>query len=113
MDQRILGDRKFKRELSLIKAQVELLRTLRSVMGMSSSYATDVTTTGAASVTGVPSLQQFEALYSKVTELDHSLDRYLSSNLDQELRLQLLECATYNVFCCGRLMILLDESEKQ
>ena len=36
------------------------------------------------------------ALSSKVTELDHSLDRCLSSSLDQELRLQLLERATYN-----------------
>jgi TNF receptor-associated factor 3 len=42
------------------------------------------------------SLQEVEALRSKVTELDHSLDRCLSSSLDQELRLQLLERATYN-----------------
>ena len=103
MDQRIPGDRRdskftnIEREISLLKTQVELLRTSRSgLMGTSSSYVTDVTTTGAASVAGVPSLQQFEALNSKVTELDHSLDRCLSSSLDQELRLQLLERATYN-----------------
>ena len=40
--------------------------------------------------------QQFEALSAKVTELDHSIDRCLSSSLDQELRLQLLERATFN-----------------
>ena len=37
----------FERELSLIKTQVELLRTSRSgLMGTSSLYVTDVTTTG-------------------------------------------------------------------
>ena len=43
-----------------------------------------------------PTLQQFEVLNSKVTELDRGLDRCLSTSLDQELRLQLLERATYN-----------------
>lgn len=102
VDQRTPGDRRdskftnFERELSLIKTQVELLRTSRSgLMATSSSYTTDVTT-GAGSIGGAPSLQQFEALNSKVTELDHSLDRCLSTSLDQELRLQLLERATYN-----------------
>ena len=41
-------------------------------------------------------LQQFEVLNSKVTELDWGLDRCLSTSLEQELRLQLLERATYN-----------------
>ena len=35
-------------------------------------------------------------LHAKTVELDHGLDRCLSSCLDQELRLQLLERATYN-----------------
>ena len=34
--------------------------------------------------------------HSEVTELEHSVDRCLSINMDQELRLQLLERATYN-----------------
>ena len=42
------------------------------------------------------SLQQIDAIHTKVLELDHGLDRCLSSCLDQELRLQLLERATYN-----------------
>ena len=36
------------------------------------------------------------SLHAKTEELDHGLDRCLSSCLDQELRLQLLERATYN-----------------
>ena len=35
-------------------------------------------------------------LHAKTVELEHGLDRCLSSCLDQELRLQLLERATYN-----------------
>ena len=64
------------------------------------SGSTLAAATGTSSpISGVqthPTIQQFEALGSKVTELDHSLDRCLSSSLDQELRLQLLERATYN-----------------
>jgi TNF receptor-associated factor 3 len=56
-----------------------------------------------ATGTGEVSLQQFEALSSKVTELDHSLDRCLSSSLDQELRLQLLERATFNGILLWRI----------
>ena len=39
---------------------------------------------------------KIDTLHTKVSELDHGLDRCLSSCLDQELRLQLLERATYN-----------------
>ena len=41
-------------------------------------------------------LERIENISVKTTELDHGLDRCLSSCLDQELRLQLLERATYN-----------------
>ena len=41
-------------------------------------------------------LERVENISVKTTELDHVLDRCLSSCLDQELRLQLLERATYN-----------------
>ena len=37
-----------------------------------------------------------ESLHARVVELEHSVDRSLSSCLDQELRIQLLERATYN-----------------
>ena len=40
--------------------------------------------------------QMLSSLYAKTEELGHGLDRCLSSCLDQELRLQLLERATYN-----------------
>ena len=41
-------------------------------------------------------LERVENISVKTTELDHGLDQCLSSCLDQELRLQLLERATYN-----------------
>ena len=41
-------------------------------------------------------LERVENISVKTTELEHGLDRCLSSCLDQELRLQLLERATYN-----------------
>ena len=90
------------KEISQIKINFEQLqRASRGSAFMTSPYTTDMHTTGASSMGHTlshasPTLQQFEALNSKVTELDHSLDRCLSSSLDQELRLQLLERATYN-----------------
>ena len=64
----------------------------------SSGYGIDVRTgvLGASARYSGATPQQFETLSAKVTELNHSLDRCLSSSLDQELRLQLLERATYN-----------------
>eukprot|EP00731_Ephydatia_muelleri_P015032 Em0008g752a len=41
-------------------------------------------------------LERVENISVKTTELEHGLDRCLSSCLDQEVRLQLLERATYN-----------------
>ena len=40
--------------------------------------------------------KRVENIIGKTTELDHRLDRCINSCLDQELRLQLLEKATYN-----------------
>ena len=53
--------------------------------------------------------QRIETIHSKVTELEHSVDRCLSSNMDQELRLQLLERATYN----GILIWKIDDFERR
>ena len=53
--------------------------------------------------------QRIETLHSKVTELEHSVDRCLSSNMDQELRLQLLERATYS----GILIWKIDDFERR
>ena len=50
-----------------------------------------------------------DTLHTKVAELDHGLDRCLSSCLDQELRLQLLERATYN----GVLLWKIDDFERR
>lgn len=86
------------KELSQLKIQFEQLQRVVTSRGAAPPYTTADTHTSSFSLSqsSVPTLQQFEALNSKVTELDHSLDRCLSSSLDQELRLQLLERATYN-----------------
>ena len=74
-------------------------RSEQGRFGGSSTLATTGTPSpqfpGSSAPHSHPTLAQFEALSSKVTELDHTLDRCLSSSLDQELRLQLLERATY------------------
>ena len=53
--------------------------------------------------------QKVENLSFKTADLDHGLDRCLSSCLDQELRLQLLERATYN----GVLLWKIDDFERR
>ncbi len=53
--------------------------------------------------------QRVEALHTRVVELEHSVDRALSSCLDQELRIQLLKRATYN----GVLLWKIDEFDRQ
>ena len=53
--------------------------------------------------------QRVEALHSRVVELEHSVDRALSSSLDLELRIQLLERATYN----GVLLWKIDEFDRR
>ena len=53
--------------------------------------------------------RQIETIHSKVTELEHSVDRCLSSSMDHDLRLQLLERATYN----GILIWKIDDFERR
>ena len=53
--------------------------------------------------------QQLDTIHTKVAELDHGLDRCLSSCLDQELRVQLLERATYD----GVLLWKIDDIERR
>ena len=107
------------KELTQLKSQFEQLQRVAASRGSIMGPATSDTHTMAAMTTGafslgssttsgvpphaVPTLQQFEALSSKVTEVDHNLDRCLSSSLDQELRLQLLERATYNGILLWRI----------
>lgn len=52
---------------------------------------------------------RIESIHSRLVELEHSVDRSLSSCLDQELRIQLLERATYN----GILLWKVDEFERR
>ena len=72
---------------------------------------TPITTTksslGGGSLAVTP--QRIESLTSRLVELEHSVDRSLSSCLDQELRIQLLERATYN----GVLLWKVDEFDRR
>lgn len=67
-----------------------------SSLGASSAYTSAVS-------------QRVDSLYSKVTELDHTVSRYLTSSLDQDLRLQLLERATYD----GMLLWKIDDFSRR
>lgn len=77
---------------------------------------TPITTSAAASATmslgggvGMVTPQRLDSLNSRLVELEHSVDRSLSSCLDQELRIQLLERATYN----GILLWKVDDFERR
>ncbi len=83
---------------------------------LTSGYNTDSTEFGSSEQ--LPNYQGFEsnvppqrveALHTRVVELEHSVDRALSSCQDQELRIQLLERATYN----GVLLWKIDEFDCQ
>ena len=81
----------------------------------SSGYGSDVhilqslgTANTAASGAAV-SPQRIESLQAKIVELDHGLERLQSSNIDQELRLQLIERVSYN----GVLLWKVDEFERR
>ena len=53
--------------------------------------------------------QRIETLHTKILDLDHRLERVQSSSIDQELRLQLIERASYN----GILIWKVDEFERR
>ena len=79
--------------------QSKLQETPGGYTAATSGYGTDAQRPAALSSNprfSAPTPQQYESLNAKVNDLDHSLDQCLSSSLDQELRLQLLERATYN-----------------
>ena len=81
-------------------------------LNSSSSHSSNLTplgptSLGSSSVTVTP--QRIEAIHSRLVEVEHSVDRSLSSCLDQELRIQLLERATYN----GVLVWKIDEFERR
>ncbi len=82
------------------------------MMGVLTNAAPSGTLTPTSSLGGgalaiVP--QQVESLTSRLVELEHSVDESLSSCLDQELRLQLLERDTYN----GILVWKVDKFERR
>ena len=88
--------------------------------GLTSGYNTGSTAFGHSEVPITPTNyqgfgeanvppQHVEALHTRVVELEHSVDRALGSCLDQELRIQLLERATYN----GVLFWKIDEFDRR
>ena len=83
---------------------------------VSSGYGTDVQPATSSHLLGLSgpvgggaSPQRVDALQGRVVEVEHGVDRALSSCLDQELRIQLLERATYN----GVLIWKIDEFERR
>ena len=77
---------------ALEKKVEEYGRRVPNEFGTSSAVGTGLMAESSQQIT----LQRLSTIEMKVTELEHGLDRCLSSCLDQELRLQLLERATYN-----------------
>ena len=76
--------------LTQLQARVDTAKS-----GITSGYGTE-THAGLHSLTAVANAGGFSALQMKVGELEHGVDGALSSSLDQELRIQLLERATYD-----------------
>ena len=72
----------------------------------SSGYHTGTASLG-ATVTVTP--QRIEEIQRKISEVEHSVDRALGSCLEQELRIQLLERATYD----GVLLWKIDEFDRR
>lgn len=62
---------------------------------------------GGATITVTP--QRIDELQRKISEVEHSVDRALGSCLEQELRIQLLERATYD----GVLLWKIDEFDRR
>lgn len=77
-------------------------------LGPHGSGLTPITTSSLGG-SSLISPQRIESLTTRLVELEHSVDRSLSSCLDQELRIQLLERATYN----GILLWKVDEFERR
>ena len=93
-----------------LEQRVELLDDRREMH--SDTGRIDVVEDQVAKVTNaVAQLQKQlnETIHSKVTELEHSVDHCLSSSMDHDLRLQLLECATYH----GILIWKIDDFERR
>ena len=72
---------------------------------LSSGYHTSSLPLGTVTVTP----QRIDDLQRKVSEVEHSVDRALGSCLEQELRIQLLERATYD----GILLWKIDEFDRR
>ena len=82
----------------------------RNSVTASSGYGTrGLASLGATSAYNSALSQRIDSLHTKVTELDHMVNRYLSSSLDQDLRLQLLERATYD----GMLLWKIDDFSRR
>ena len=99
-------------ESTLIQEQIGHLQ--RSIEGLQRQVGSNIM--GSMATVEMPAHKitrvkdvNIEALYTKVADLDHGLDRCLSSCLDQELRLQLLERATYD----GVLLWKIDDFERR
>ncbi len=105
--------------LERLQGALEQRIEVKSGTGLTSGYNTGSTAFGHSEVPITPNYQGFgeanvppqrvEALHTRVVELEHSVDRAFSSCLDQERRIQLLECAIYN----GVLLWKIDEFDRR
>ena len=94
-------------QIEMLQAQiVELKRKVEGEMAPMGGYSFEP---APKAMGGGDVGHRVDTLHTKVAELDHGLDRCLSSCLDQELRLQLLERATYN----GILVWKIDDFERR
>ena len=96
-------------DIAKMQEQIEHLQ--RTIEGLQRQAVVNNTGSVPSSVTQIPSISgmNIDTLHTKVAELDHGLDRCLSSCLDQELRVQLLERATYD----GVLLWKIDDFERR
>ena len=96
-------------DIAKIQEKIEhLQRTIEDLQRQVMVNNTGSIPSSVTQIAGISGMN-IDTLHTKVAELDHGLDRCLSSCLDQELRVQLLERATYD----GVLLWKIDDFERR
>ena len=96
-------------ELHVGQASTGLGPSFTSGAPLSSGYHTGSGHTASLGATVTVTPQRIDELQRKIGEVEHSVDRALGSCLEQELRIQLLERATYD----GILLWKIDEFDRR
>ena len=96
-------------DIAKMQEQIEhLQRTIKDLQRQVMVNNMGSVPSSVSQITGISGMN-IDTLHTKVAELEHGLDRCLSSCLDQELRVQLLERATYD----GVLLWKIDDFERR